>query len=114
MMRSEITRNHFSTEEEALAEIAVAKYFPMIIDVPAEKNDTHWHDFDVMIFILDGALTATEVESGETYTVTKGDRVLASHGVLHHENHDGFKAVFGFSTDPSTLSMPINKPPVDA
>ena len=113
-MKSKITRNHFSTEAEALVEIAEAKYFPLTIDVPAEKNDVHWHDFDTMLFMLDGALTATEAESGETFTVTKGDRVVATNGILHHENHNGFKAVFGFSADPSTFTMPINKPPLDA
>jgi len=113
-MQAKISRNHFSTEAEALSEIEAAGYFPMTIDIPATTNDDHWHDFETMLFILDGSLTVTESESNETYTLNPGDKAEAKSGVLHREAHDGFRGTFGFSVDPATFTMPIDKPPVDA
>lgn len=113
-MKAKITRNHFSTEAEALAEIEAAGYFPATIDIPATTNENHWHDFDTMLYILDGSLTVTEAASGETYKIGVGDKAEASAGSIHRENHDGFRAVFGFSVDPTTLTMPIDKPPIEA
>ena len=109
-----ITRNHFSTEAEALAEIKAAGLFPITIDIPPTTNESHWHEFDAMTFMLEGKLTVTETKTGDVHVINPGDKAEAVAGWLHRENHDGFKAVFGFSADPKTFTMPIDKPPVEA
>ena len=110
----DIRNNHFSTEEEAVAEINAAGYGPMTLEFEPEKNENHWHDFDATLFVLEGELTLTEAESGETCVCGPGTRLIAKAGVLHREEHRGYKAVIGFSIDPSTLTQPINKPPREA
>jgi hypothetical protein len=112
-MSMNIRNDHFSTEEEAVAEIKAAGYWPLTLEVPPEKNENHWHDFDSMLFVLEGELSVMEAETGESCVCIPGTRILAKAGVLHREEHNGFKAVIGFSVDPSTLTQPINKPPRD-
>ena len=110
-MTIDIRCDHFSTEEEAIAEVKERGYWPLTLDFPAETNDTHWHDFDSVLFILEGELGLTETESGESCVCGPGSRIEAKAGILHSEQHQGFKAVIGFAIDPSTLTQPINKPP---
>ncbi|WP_156256373.1 cupin domain-containing protein [Sandarakinorhabdus oryzae] len=109
-MRYSVTSQHFTTEAQAREEIAAAGFYAMLIDVPAERNPLHFHDFDTKFYILKGGLQLTDGETGTSHDVRPGDRVEASAGWVHREAHDGFTAVFGFSVDPATLTMPINKP----
>ena len=105
-----ITNNHFTSEEEAVAEIRAMGFHPLTIDVPAVTIDFHFHDFDSVTYMLEGALTVTERDSGETCTLHPGDKAEAKAGVVHRESHDGFRAVFGFSVPPQELTQPIDKP----
>jgi hypothetical protein len=102
--------DHFSGEDEAVTEIKEAGFWPLTLEFQPEKNEDHWHDFDSMVFILDGTLSVTETESGETCTCGAGTRILAKAGLLHREDTPGYRAVIGFSVDPATLTQPINKP----
>jgi len=83
----------------------------MLLEVPPEANENHWHDFDTMIFILKGENVVTEVDTGQTFTCGPGSRIDFPRGVIHHENHQGYRALFGFSVDLATLKGPINLPP---
>jgi hypothetical protein len=107
----DIENDHFTTEAEAIAEIEAAGYWPVTVDFPPEKNDDHWHDFDSLVFILEGEVGLTETDTGEQCVCGPGTRIAAKAGVLHREDHRGYKAVVGLSVDPATLSQPINKPP---
>lgn len=109
-----VETNAFTSEEEAAA-IAEREGFPhtIALDLPAEENDYHWHDFDALIFMVNGDLTVTYKDSGETVTFRPGMLVRAKGGGLHKEKTDGYRAVFGLQQDPSTLTQPINKPPVE-
>ncbi len=109
-----ITHNHFTSEQEALAEINAVGYHSIVVDVPAGEAETHWHDFDSMTFILGGELELINEETGEVCKCAKGTRVVAPANLLHSEKTKGFRAVIGFNTDPEKLSQPINKPPVAA
>jgi hypothetical protein len=114
MMDYEVTPDYFSTEAEALAEIKAAGYFPATIDIPATTNETHWHDFATMAYLLEGSLTVTDGTTGEVFNIKPGCKSTSVAGWLHKETHDGIRVVFGFSVDPTTLTMPIDKPPVAA
>jgi len=109
-MTVDITSDHFTTEEEAVAEITAAGYWPLTIEFPPEKNDNHWHEFDSMVFVLKGEVALTEADTGEHCVCGPGTRIIAKAGVRHREAHHGYKAVIGFSVDPATLTQPINKP----
>ena len=43
-----LTEQYFTDESEALAEIADRGWRAMTLDVPAEENELHWHDFDAV------------------------------------------------------------------
>jgi hypothetical protein len=109
-MTVNIRSDHFATEEEAVAEIKAAGYWPLTLEFPPEKNENHWHDFDSMVFVLQGKLSLTEADTGENCICGPGTRIIAKAGLRHREEHRGYKAVLGLSVDPSTLTQPINKP----
>jgi len=107
-----LTENHFTTEEEALAEIA-ARGFHTIgpVDVPAQENDLHWHEFDSVVYILDGT-ARVEFEDGSAMQCGAGARVEAPAGTVHREASPAHRAVFGISIDPAAMTQPVNKPAV--
>ena len=107
----DVEHNYFKDESEVLAEINAAGYFPLTLDFPAESNDDHWHDFDSMVYILEGEITITETATGDRCTCGAGTRIIASGGVLHREQTAGHKALIGFSMNPAQLTQPVNKPP---
>jgi hypothetical protein len=110
-MAIDITYDHFSTERDALAEIKKRGYWPLTLNFEAETNDSHWHDFDSVLFVLEGKLSVRETETDESCVCGPGTRIEAKAGILHSEEHQGYRAVIGFSIDPATLTQPINKPP---
>jgi mannose-6-phosphate isomerase-like protein (cupin superfamily) len=114
-MRFTYTERHFSTEEEALAEIAERGWCSATLDVVGRHEDFHWHDFDAVIFILSGT-AAAEYEDGTVERVGAGTRVETPAGVVHRDAPGtAYRAVFGFAVDPAEMTQPINKPlPVTA
>ena len=106
------THDAFALEDEALAAIRAAGFHPLLLDVPADTNDDHWHDFDTIIFVLEGENVVTDVSAGETLVCGPGRRIDFPRGVIHREDHQGYRAMFGFSVDPVTaFDGPLNRPP---
>ncbi|MBC7520080.1 MAG: hypothetical protein H7268_03145 [Sandarakinorhabdus sp.] len=105
-----VDKQHFTDEAQALAEIDAAGFHSLVLDIPAETNELHFHDFDTKFYVLGGGLQLTVGDTGSVHDVRPGDRVVADAGWVHRESHQGFRAVFGFSVPPSMLTMPINKP----
>jgi len=105
------TQDAFAVEDEAMAAIRSAGFYPMLIDVPAECNEDHWHDFDAMIFVLEGVNVVTVAATGETLRCGPGSRADFPRGVIHREHHEGFRALYGLSVDPATLTGPVSFPP---
>ena len=105
------THDAFALESEAMAVIHAAGLHPLLIDIPAETNEDHWHDFDSIIFVLEGELVVRDAASGGTLACGPGSRIDFPRGVIHRENHQGYRALVGFSVDPATLDGPLNMPP---
>jgi mannose-6-phosphate isomerase-like protein (cupin superfamily) len=109
-MRFTNTEGHFSTEEEAFAEIAARGWHAVALDVVGEKEEFHWHEFDSVVFIVNG-IAAAEYEDGTVEAVGAGTRVEAPAGVVHRDvAGTTYRAVFGFSVDPAEMTQPVNKP----
>jgi DNA-binding transcriptional MerR regulator len=108
-----ITKTHdaFALEEEAMSAIRAAGFYPLLLDVPAETNDDHWHDFDAVIFVLGGENVVTVAATGETLRCGPGSRADFPRGAVHRESHRGYRGLFGFSVDPTTLEGPLNMAP---
>ena len=110
-MAIDVTYDCFSTEDEARAEIEAAGFHPIPVTFEPAKNEVHWHDFDSMVYVLEGHVTVTEEDTGDTCVCGPGTRIKATAGILHHEEHDGYKALIGLSCEPAKLTQPIDKPP---
>ena len=106
-----LTEGYFTTEDEALAEIADRGWHPITFDVAAEENELHWHDFDAVTFVVDGT-ARVEFEDGSVMQCGAGARIEAPAGVLHREVSPAYRAVFGFNVDPAEMTEPVNKPGV--
>jgi DNA-binding transcriptional MerR regulator len=105
------TYQAFEGEDEAMAAIRAAGFWPALIDAPAETNENHWHDFDAMIFVLEGENVVTVAATGETLVCGPGSRADFPRGAVHRENHAGYRALIGFSVDPAAFKGPLNMPP---
>lgn len=109
------TPDSFADEAEAISIAEARGEHPLALDIAAVENDFHWHDFQTTIYMVSGELTVVGRDSGERYTCGPGTMLRAEEaGIVHREITDGYRAVFGFDRDPTTLTMPIDKPPVDA
>ena len=107
-----LTEGHFTTEAEAFAEIADRGWHAVVLDVPAEEDELHWHDFDSVAFVVEGTARSA-FEDGGVLEAGAGTRVEAPAGVVHRAVSPAYRAVFGFSIDPTEMTRPVNKPPAD-
>ncbi len=106
------TNGAFALEDEAMNAIRAAGFHPLLLDVPPDTNEDHWHDFDSMIFVLEGENVVTVAATEETLICGPGSRADFPRGVVHRENHKGYRALFGLSVDPEiAFEGAYNKPP---
>ena len=105
-----LTEQHFTTEDEARAEIEARGWQPLVVDIEIVDHDLHWHDFDAVLYVLDG--TARVVfPDGTVMECGAGARVETPAGVLHREEGSGYRAVIGLAVEPAEMTHPINKSP---
>ena len=105
-----VTDSYFSTEDEARAEIEARGWHPITIELDAMENDLHWHDFDAVLYVLDGSVTI-ELDDGTVMQCGAGARVDTPAGVVHRDSSTSYRAVIGLAVTPEAMSRPINKPP---
>lgn len=113
IMAITFTKNHFSSQAEALAEIEKAGLWPNKREVPADSNQSHWHVFDAHVYVLEGSMQLKDSVTGETHMCGKGAKAVVPARTLHSEHHEGFTAIFGMSVDPSTVEQPVQRPPAE-
>ena len=101
---------HFEDEAQAYAEIEAMGYHAMALDFAKEESPFHWHDFDSVLYITGGEVTLTADGADSGVSCQRGAKIVASAGVVHKEQTEGYSAIIGFAVDPKTLSQPINKP----
>jgi quercetin dioxygenase-like cupin family protein len=108
-MEFSVTQGCFSSEAEALADIEARGWKAMVIDFPDETNEFHWHDFDSVVFILEGTLQS-QLQDGTILTIGPGAKLEAPARVVHREVTEAYRAVAGFSCRVRDMSQPVNKP----
>lgn len=101
----------FESEAEAYAQIEALGFHAVTLDIPAESNDFHWHDFDAIVYVTDGELTLTVEGHEAPYTCRRGTKINAVAGVVHREESEGYSAIIGFGVAPETITQPLNKAP---
>ena len=101
---------HFEDEAQAYTEIEAMGYHAMALDFAEEESPFHWHDFDSVLYITggEGTLTLEDAESG--VRCQRGAKIVASAGVVHKEQTEGYSAIIGFSVPVAELTQPVNKP----
>jgi hypothetical protein len=107
----EITETHFTTEAEALAEIAAMGWSPLVRDVVIPKDeDLHWHDFESVTFVVSGTIRAVD-ENDATKEFGPGTRLRSGPGFLHRElGGSAYRVVSGFKIKLTEFTLPIDKP----
>jgi hypothetical protein len=110
-LRISVHHEHFSLPEEAFGELEQEGLFPLEMEVPAVKNESHWHDFTTSFYILQGQLKITDASNDRVLFAGPGSRVDVPRGVLHHEESSGYGIIAGMSVDPTTLTGPIDLDP---
>ena len=112
-MRQVVLRTgEFTTEHEAMTLAEAEGLVPLAFDLEPTGVD-HWHDFAAKVFVVDGSVTITDVDSGSSFSLTAGCSIQASPGAVHREEGAPYRAVVAFDCDPATLTMPIDKSPAD-
>ena len=81
------------------------------MDIPAVKNQSHWHDFFTWIFILEGELLITDTVNDRVLFAGPGSRVDVPQRVLHSEESSGYKIIAGMSVDPASVTEPVDRDP---
>ncbi len=112
MRQTVLTTGQFSTEAEAIALAEAAGLAPMALDLEA-SGEEHWHDFGATVYVVDGSVKITDVDSGSCFELQAGCSVTADAGAVHREEGAPYRAVVALDCDPATLSMPIDKSPAD-
>jgi quercetin dioxygenase-like cupin family protein len=107
-----LTEQHFNTEQEALDEAESKGLHAYAVDIPAQDNELHWHDFDSVTYIVSGT-ARVEFEDGSAMQCGAGARIEAPAGVLHREVSPAYRAVFGLAVDAAEMTQPVNKPPAE-
>jgi quercetin dioxygenase-like cupin family protein len=107
-----LTTGEFTTEDEAMALAEAAGFVPMAFDLEPSGED-HWHDFGAKVYVVEGSVKITDVDSGSSYELTSGCTIHADPGAVHREEGDPYRAVVAFDCDPATLTMPVDKAPAD-
>jgi hypothetical protein len=107
-----MTERHFSTKEDALAEIAARGWHAMEYELPAQEDELHWHDYDSVTFVL-GGVCRIVFEDGGVMECGPGGRVDQPAQVIHRSGNSAYRAVFGFSVSLEDMTLPICKPVAD-
>ncbi len=108
-MRYTVTEGHFTTSDEAVAEIGARGWEAVEYEVPAEVTEFHWHDYEAVAFVLDGTLE-TVYEDGTMLVCGPGSRVEQPSRIVHRSGSSSYRAVFGFSVRRADMTRPISKP----
>ncbi len=111
-MRYTVAEEHFSTPDEALGEIAARGWQAVEYFVPAEVTPMHWHDYDAVVFVLEG-VSRTVFEDGTVLECGPGARIEQPSRIAHRSGGTAYRAVFGFSVRREDMSRPISKPVAD-
>lgn len=109
VMKYSLTADHFSTREEALAEIAARGWHALEHDARAEQDELHWHDYDSVAFVLSGTCRIA-FEDGSVLEGGAGSWIEQPSHVVHRSGNRVYQAVYGFSIRLEDMSQPICKP----
>lgn len=88
-------RENGASEEQAIAELEREGFTAAVVALEPTTTETHQHDYDVCLHILEGELSFTDAEEAITYACRPGDKLFVSAGSPHHDSHGPLKIVVG-------------------
>lgn len=113
-MAIEVTPDHFTRLEQAVAEIASDGLHFLETEIAPDDlaKTAHVHAYRVDIYLLEGILDLHEPDSGRTQRLEAGSKAVVPAETLHSEyTPGGFRAAIGLSIEPAKA---INAPAVPA
>ena len=100
MARVGIFPDHIRSKEQAIAEIMQDGYWPVSwIDKAGTEYGPHLHRDDETLYIIEGSMDFTEIESGETYHLHSGDKLFLPARIPHSAStKEGTTYIMGIRT----------------
>ena len=74
-MKLSVHRDHFRSPEQAYDEMEINGLYPVEMDVPAVKNESHWHEFSTWMYVLEGEVHITDTAHDRVLVAGPGSRV---------------------------------------
>ena len=105
-MAIEFMPGHFTSRDEAVAEIAASGLFLAEAEIEPDKltGAAHVHPYRVEIYMLEGFFDLEEPDTGRSYRLEPGSRTVVPADTLHAESSScRFHAFFGVSEDPAPI-----------
>ncbi len=95
-----IVAGHFQGKEQAIAEIMEDGYWPVSwIDKPGVSYEPHRHRDRETLYLVAGSLDFTDLETGRTYRLKPGDKLLLpAHAPHSAHTHEGATYIMGIRT----------------
>lgn len=82
-------------EQQALAELEQQGFTGAVKDYPPGTTEPHRHDYDILLYILDGEFRLGDVKAATVHSCMPGDKVFVSAGTPHFEDHGMLRMVVG-------------------
>jgi len=111
LVKISVEQNHFPSPEAVRQEIADQGMHLCEMKFPAVDNQSHWHRFSTLIYILDGELHIKDSARAEVLVAGPGSRVSVPERVLHSERSDGYTILAGMTVDPASLGGDVDLHP---
>jgi mannose-6-phosphate isomerase-like protein (cupin superfamily) len=82
-------------EDRMIQEMACDGYEAAAKIYNGGKTESHQHDYDVCLYILEGEFKLQEVEKSVVHRFGPGDKVFVDRGTVHAEEHGPLRMVVG-------------------
>lgn len=94
-MGIEIQRGFFESRAEVLDDLKKTRFWPTtFVSGPSPGLDVHWHAHAVHAYVVEGATSFLDAESGERHPVGRGDKVVVPPRTLHAEGEVADRVVY--------------------
>lgn len=82
-------------EAQALRELEQQGFSGAAKDYAPGRTEPHQHEYDILLYILEGEFRLGEVEAGQVHSCRPGDKVFVAAGTPHFEDHGDLRMVVG-------------------
>ena len=94
-MGVQIHKHFFDDMSEVLEDIKSTGFWPrFVVSEPSPRSGTHWHDYDVHSYVMEGDTWLLAAETGQQLDVSRGDKLVIPARTLHAEGEVKARVVY--------------------